>query len=84
MTRIRRKNIWGLVWSFLQLLANGKYDANNPWHALASQLIRSLPLVDCDKMISEASALRDQVAKALDRYVVMMTIGSKGWWHGCF
>lgn len=63
-----KDGVWGLVWSFLQLLDNGKYDSSNTGHTLASQLIKSLSLGDCDKMISEASALGDQVANTLDYY----------------
>lgn len=51
-----------------ELLTNGKWDASHPWYAVASQLIKLLPVVDCDEMPTEAHALGAQLAAALDSY----------------
>lgn len=41
----------------IELLASGKWDSDSPWHAVSLQLIKLLPVIDCDEVFTKASAL---------------------------
>lgn len=58
-----------------QLLAHGKWDAGN---AVASQLIKPSPVVNCDAMSMEANALESQTTAGL-LMAVMMTMRIVTW-----